>query len=406
MAKSKNALLARQRAVSACLDRFDKRPRQYGSVDCVKSTAFVLRKARVKIPMLKGKTYGSRGKAAKLLEETGYATLVECLDALGLERIAPLATLPGDILALPVPEDDPFGRRCSSSTPPARTGRSALIRSQAALRSACPISPASSPRGGCRMAEPVSATFAAIGAAVAGATAATATALTAIGLSTTAAAVAAKFVVNTAINVGLSLAASALLAPSVNAGGSPTDWRPDPNAGFPVVLGRAATAGSIIHMDEHGEDNRYLTTVNLLSVGPIDALESFRADRVAVTFSNGQATSPSDYAAKMWQSVSLGPATQTSPLALASLAADTPGLAGWGSGSVLPGLAHTLWTLYQDSKFKSYPQGAPDPLHIVRGVKVYDPRKDSTHPGGSGSHRLDDPDTWEFSKNPGLHAIA
>ncbi|WP_270374993.1 DUF6950 family protein [Marinicauda sp. Alg238-R41] len=109
MAKSENALLVRQRVVRACLDRFDKKPRQYGSVDCVKSTAFVLRKAKVKIPMLKGKTYGSRGKAKALLDETGYACLVECIDALGLERIAPLATLPGDIIALPVPDSDPFG---------------------------------------------------------------------------------------------------------------------------------------------------------------------------------------------------------------------------------------------------------------------------------------------------------
>lgn len=107
--KSENALLVRQRAVAACLKRFDKKQRQYGAVDCVKSTAMVLRAAKVKIPMLKGKTYGSRGKAKALLAETGYATLVDCLDALGLERIAPLASLPGDILALPVPDDDPFG---------------------------------------------------------------------------------------------------------------------------------------------------------------------------------------------------------------------------------------------------------------------------------------------------------
>lgn len=109
MAKSENALLVRKRAVSACLDRFNQKPRQYGSVDCVKSTAFVLRKAGVKIPMLKGKTYGSMGRAKAVLEESGHASLIECLDALGLERIAPLHTLPGDIIALPVPETDPFG---------------------------------------------------------------------------------------------------------------------------------------------------------------------------------------------------------------------------------------------------------------------------------------------------------
>lgn len=106
---STSPLLPRQQAVAACLDRFSGKPRQYGAVDCVRSSVIVLRAARVKIPFLKGATYGSRGKAAQLLKSTGHDTLVDCLDALGLERIAPLKTLPGDILALPVPDDDPFG---------------------------------------------------------------------------------------------------------------------------------------------------------------------------------------------------------------------------------------------------------------------------------------------------------
>ena len=37
----------------------------------------------------------------------------------------------------------------------------------------------------------------------------------------------------------------------------------------------------------------------------------------------------------------------------------------------------------------------------IKGRKLYDPRKDSTA-GGSGSHRLADPATWEWSENPAL----
>lgn len=37
----------------------------------------------------------------------------------------------------------------------------------------------------------------------------------------------------------------------------------------------------------------------------------------------------------------------------------------------------------------------------VQGRKLYDPRKDSTN-GGSGSHRLATPSTWEYSANPSL----
>lgn len=255
------------------------------------------------------------------------------------------------------------------------------------------------------MADPITAAFTAIGSAIASATAATAGALTAVGIGAGAASSIAGtiFSYNTLFSVA-ALAFSALAAPKVNVEGSPTEWRPDPYAGLPVVLGRAATAGSIIHMDEHGEDNRYLTIANLLSVGPIQAIESFQADRVTVSFSGTGATSPTEYADKMWLSTSTG--ASATAISIGTLPHGSPSLQGWDSNSTLPGLAHTLWTLYQDSKFKSYPQGAPTPLHIIRGVKLYDPRKDSTYPGGSGSHRLDDSSTWEYSTNPGLHAIA
>jgi len=46
--------------------------------------------------------------------------------------------------------------------------------------------------------------------------------------------------------------------------------------------------------------------------------------------------------------------------------------------------------------------GAPQNIRaVVKGKKVYDPRKDSTN-GGSGLHRLADPTTWEWSDNPAL----
>ena len=41
----------------------------------------------------------------------------------------------------------------------------------------------------------------------------------------------------------------------------------------------------------------------------------------------------------------------------------------------------------------------------VRGVLCYDPREDSTYPGGSGTQRWDDQDTWAYSTNPWIQAI-
>lgn len=39
---------------------------------------------------------------------------------------------------------------------------------------------------------------------------------------------------------------------------------------------------------------------------------------------------------------------------------------------------------------------------VVRGMKVYDPRADSTFPSGSGAQRLATPSTWVWSDNPAL----
>jgi hypothetical protein len=47
-----------------------------------------------------------------------------------------------------------------------------------------------------------------------------------------------------------------------------------------------------------------------------------------------------------------------------------------------------------------WPGGRPRFGFVVRGKYCYDPRRDDTVTGGSGDHRWDDPDTWEFSDNP------
>jgi hypothetical protein len=50
-----------------------------------------------------------------------------------------------------------------------------------------------------------------------------------------------------------------------------------------------------------------------------------------------------------------------------------------------------------------FADGLPSFSAVVRGARVYDPRKDSTN-GGSGSHRYTDPTTWEWTRNPALAA--
>jgi hypothetical protein len=49
-----------------------------------------------------------------------------------------------------------------------------------------------------------------------------------------------------------------------------------------------------------------------------------------------------------------------------------------------------------------YKTGKPEVTALVEGKRVYDPRLDSTQPGGVGSQRLDDPSTFTYSSNPAL----
>lgn len=53
----------------------------------------------------------------------------------------------------------------------------------------------------------------------------------------------------------------------------------------------------------------------------------------------------------------------------------------------------------EDARFQG---GLPNITADGSWSLVYDPRKDSTVPGGSGSHRVNDPGTWEWSDNAAL----
>src|SRR5690606_14495093 len=68
------------------------------------------------------------------------------------------------------------------------------------------------------------------------------------------------------------------------------------------------------------------------------------------------------------------------------------------------GQAAIAWNFKFDKNGKKFASGLPLTGAYIEGVKVYDPRLDSTRPGGSGSHRIDDESTWAYSENPALHA--
>jgi hypothetical protein len=264
------------------------------------------------------------------------------------------------------------------------------------------------------MADPISATVAAIGSAITAASGAAAGATLALTGSATLAAAAGNLVLGlaswqTALTVA-GFAASALLTPQVNIEGRPTDWRADPNAGIPFVMGERATSGIIVHRDAYGLDNRLQSIVTVYSgAGPIQSFDQFYADEVAMSFdANGEATNGGNFSGNMWLYTTPGNQPQSAALANnAALNSQIGGNAfeGWSTASKISGKAHALLTLRQDSKLETYAGGIPRTRFKMRGIKMYDPRLDSTVAGGSGSHRVADQSTYAYSENPAIAAL-
>jgi hypothetical protein len=205
----------------------------------------------------------------------------------------------------------------------------------------------------------------------------------------------------------LAIASNALFAPSIGATGAPTDWTSDPNAGVPFIAGRLGVGGNLVYSREFGQDNRYLGNITVYSgAGPVQSLGALYADGVLINFDgNGKATSGGNIANNMWLVSQLG--AQPEATAIPSPAGLDGGatLVGWTANHKLSGFGADMQVLRQDSKFKTYPAGQPRRWRIVEGIKVYDPRLDSTYPGGDGACRLNDRSTYVYTANPILHAL-
>jgi hypothetical protein len=76
----------------------------------------------------------------------------------------------------------------------------------------------------------------------------------------------------------------------------------------------------------------------------------------------------------------------------------------WGGLHKLSGNAAIGWNFLFDKDGKRYASGVPVTGAIWDGNYVYDPRLDSTRPGGSGPCRIDDDTTYVFSRTPALYA--
>lgn len=246
---------------------------------------------------------------------------------------------------------------------------------------------------------------AAAASAIAGATAAITTGLTAIGLSAGAAAAVVGFGVQ-AVGTAALTAGLEMLTPKVSMGGSSREWRADTDAGLPFAFGRVAAAGVINHMVSYDATNRYKSIFATLSRGgPINSYVRYEFDDEVTTFDGtyNKATN-GDHSGAMWLQRKLGTQPQT---ALTTPTGAGAGIAapGWTTNHKMSGAACYVLTMYENSKLSEFRGGEPRTLIVFEGLKCWDPRLDSTYPGGSGSSRLLDPSTWTYTTNGALHAL-
>lgn len=236
----------------------------------------------------------------------------------------------------------------------------------------------------------------AIASAVAAAAPAAAAAATKVSLM----AIAKSVLMNVAINAAMSA-----LQPQVGSAGRTYEWTLDPNAPIPFAAGRVGVAGTVVHLDTYGPDKMYYGFVSILSgAGPVKAITGFKGDDEVVTFDAGGKAISSQWAGEMWLRSRLGtqPDTAlTNPTGLKNNAQ----LPSWTPAHKLSGKACYMLVLGENSKRSAYPTGEPKPLVTVEGLFGWDPRKDSTYPGGVGACRLNDPSTWVWLDNPILWGL-
>lgn len=157
--------------------------------------------------------------------------------------------------------------------------------------------------------------------------------------------------------------------------------------------------GDLINGTRDLKSNRFLYRAVSLCAGPIQSVENILIDDEGYQSSRFGQGDNRHFAA----AVSLGPTAGQNFSAMRTSYSD---FNAWGTSFTGKGVAYAIERLYLDNDKPAY-QGEPSTKYLVKGRKLYDPRKDSTSSVydatlGTSSHRFATPTTWEWSDNPVL----
>ena len=164
-----------------------------------------------------------------------------------------------------------------------------------------------------------------------------------------------------------------------------------------LQIGKRANGGVLVDAMSRGFNNQWATMIIYLGEGPMGNLTGIWSGGRKVftgTMTHGVKTELVQFRspdARCWVTYYDGRPGQTAD---AATVAEYP--SRWTSQSVGEGCAYIVLSLRWDpDTMPSFPTMTFE----TEGAKLYDRRLDTTA-GGSGSHRLKDPNTWELSTNP------
>ncbi|MBU2979000.1 phage tail protein [Alteromonas sp. C1M14] len=191
-----------------------------------------------------------------------------------------------------------------------------------------------------------------------------------------------------AIGVAVAIAADAMM-PDVSAGLGGVDTtnqtlRTETNSSQIMIVGEAVTSGPITKYEKRTfNEKEYHLFCTPLAAHPCESVELYQLDGAA----RGSLTG-NGYRIL----VELGDQTTANATLLSEMTTVDNTFVGFG-----------ITYAYHKYEINTelFPNGVQDVKFLVKGISVYDPRKDSTV-GGAGTHRADDETTWEWSDNAAL----
>lgn len=172
---------------------------------------------------------------------------------------------------------------------------------------------------------------------------------------------------------------------------------------LPIVYGTVKKGGDYVFLEEKNGTAYHIIVWCGRRIGGF-VTHYLHDETVTIDSANGNVTAPAHFVRGSTHFVNiqtrLGLDAETAYADV--VAAFSPNWTADHRGDGLASILMACKTASQKRYLEVYPNQMPEHSAVGNGALLYDPRKDSTQPGGSGSHRYDNPNSWEFSRNLAL----